>query len=163
MDPEKRVKIADIYRGIALPYIEEREAFAASLEPGDPDAELIVGNLGLAKWQAQTLHEVPCLVVLAKEGRVENADAFAQASFYGSILPAAWSFMLALRARGLGACWTTLHIGNEQDAAQILGLPADVTQAVMLTVGYYKGETFKPATRVDPKDQIHWDHWGIHD
>ena len=162
MDAEKRRKLADVYRGIALPYIEEREAYAASLEPGDPDAELILGNLGLARWQAETLHEVPCMVVMAKEGRVENADVFTQASFYGSILPAAWSFMLALRARGLGACWTTLHIGNEKVAADILGLPADLTQAVMLTVGYYKGETFKPATRVPPTEQIHWDHWGTH-
>jgi nitroreductase len=163
MDAGKRMKIADIYRGIALPYIEEREAFAASLEPGDPNAELILGNLGLAKWQAETLHEVPCMVIMAKEGRVEESDTFTQASFYGSILPAAWSFMLALRTRGLGACWTTLHIGDEQEAARVLGVPDDVTQAVMLTVGYYKGETFKPATRVAPKDQIHWDSWGAHD
>ena len=163
MDPEKRMKIADVYRDICLPFIEEREAFAASLEPGDPDAELILGNLGLAKWQAQTLHEVPCFVVMGKEGRVEKADTFTQASFYGSILPAAWSFMLALRARGLGACWTTLHIGNAHEAAKILGIPEDVTQAVMLTVGYYKGETFKPATRVPAKEQIHWEHWGSHD
>ena len=163
MDPEKRAKIADVYREICLPYIEEREALAASLDAGDPDAELIRGNLGLARWQAETLHEVPCLVVMAKEGRVEDAGVFTQASFYGSILPAAWSFMLALRARGLGACWTTLHIGNEQAAARVLGIPEDVTQAVMLTVGYYKGKTFKPATRVPPTEQIHWDHWGIHD
>lgn len=135
----------------------------ASLEPDDPDAELIRGNLGLAKWQAETPHEVPCMVIMAKEGRVENSDAFTQASFYGSILPAAWSFMLALRARGLGACWTTLHIGNEQDAVQILDIPEEVTQAVMLTVGYYKGETFNPAIRVPPREQIHWDVWGMHD
>ena len=163
MDPERRMKIADIYRGICLPYIAEREAFAASLEPGDPDAELILGNLGLAKWQAQTLHEVPCFVVMGKEGRVEDSDSFTQASFYGSILPAAWSFMLALRARGLGACWTTLHIGNEIEAAKVLGIPENVTQAVMLTVAYYTGETFKPATRVPAKEQIHWDQWGTHD
>jgi nitroreductase len=161
-DPEKRAKLADVYRGIALPYIAEREALAASLESGDPNADLILGNLGLAKWQAETMHEVPCMVLMAKEGRVEKSDTFTQASFYGSILPAAWSFMLALRARGLGACWTTLHIGNEREAAKILGMPEDVTQAVMLNVGYYTGDTFKAATRVPAKDQIHWDHWGAH-
>ena len=163
MDADKRAQLADVYRGICLPYIEEREALAASLDADDPDAELIRGNLGLARWQAETLHEVPCMVVMAKEGRVETADVFTQASFYGSILPAAWSMMLALRARGLGACWTTLHIGDEKTAAGILGLPEDLTQVVMLTVAYYTGDTFKPATRVPPGEQIHWDQWGLHD
>ena len=163
MDPDKRMKIADLYRKIALPYIAEREAQADALGADDPEAELIRGNLPLAKWQAETLHEVPCMVICAKEGRVETADTFTQASFFGSFLPAAWSFMLALRARGLGACWTTLHLGHERDAGKVLGIPEDVTQAVMFTVAYYKGETFKPATRVPPKEQIHWDQWGVHD
>ena len=161
-DPDKRFAIAEIYRGIALPYIEDRESFAASLEESDPNKELILGNLGLARWQAETLHEVPCMVVIGKEGRVETEDTFTQASFYGSVLPASWSFMLALRARGIGACWTTLHIGNEKAAAEVLGIPGDVTQAVMLTIGYFKGETFKPATRVPPEEQIHWDSWGAY-
>ena len=161
-DPDERFAIAEIYRGIALPYIEDRESFAASLEESDPNKELNLGNLGLARWQAETLHEVPCMVVIGKEGRVETEDTFTQASFYGSVLPASWSYMLALRARGIGACWTTLHIGNEKAAAEVLGIPEDVTQAVMLTIGYFKGETFKPATRVPPKEQIHWDSWGAY-
>ena len=92
MDADKRHRIADVYRKTCYPYLEEREAVAASLDPGDPDAELIRGNLALAKWQADTLHQAPCLVIAAKEGRVEDSPAFTQASFYGSILPAAWSF-----------------------------------------------------------------------
>ena len=163
MDADKRRRVADVYRKTCYPYLEEREELAASLEPGDPDAELIRGNLALAKWQADTLHQAPCLVIAAKEGRVEDAPTIRQASFYGSILPAAWSFMLALRARGLGSCWTTLHIANEQEAARILGMPEDVTHAVLLTVGYYTGKSFKPAVRVAPREQIHWDQWGVHD
>ena len=64
------------------------------------------------------LHEVPVLVLSCIEGRVETAGPGAQASLYGSILPATWSLMLALRARGLGSAWTTLHLMFEQEAAE---------------------------------------------
>ena len=35
-----------------------------------------------------------------------------------------WSFMLALRARGLGSVWTTLHLQHEEEAAELLGIPS---------------------------------------
>ena len=163
MDSEKRRRIADAYRRASYPRLDERKQMALALDDEDPElAELMRGNLALARWLADTLHQVPCLVIVAKEGRVERNEAFAMASFYGSILPAAWSFMLALRARGLGACWTCMHIVNEKDVAEVLDIPPDVTQAVMFTVGYYKGSTFRPAPRRAAREQIHWDGWGVH-
>ncbi|MDJ0870125.1 MAG: nitroreductase family protein, partial [Myxococcota bacterium] len=82
-----------------------------------------------------------------------------QASAYGSILPAAWSFMLAARTQGLGATWTTLHLGKADRVAELLGLPSDFTQAVMLAVGFYKGERFKPATRLPVASYVHRNGW----
>ena len=67
----------------------------------------------------------------------------------GSIMPAMWSFQLALRSRGLGSCLTTLHLGKEQEAAEILGIPDHMTQAGLLPVAYTKGTDFKPAKRDD--------------
>ncbi len=64
------------------------------------------------------------LVVPCVEGRFETAGVCVQASLYGSIFPAVWSFMLALRARGLGACLTTDHLFFEREAAEIKRLPA---------------------------------------
>ena len=98
---------------------------------------------------------IPCI-----EGRVENAGALAQASVYGSILPAAWSFMLALRARGLGTAWTTLHIMFEQDAAKLLGIPEHVTQTALFPVAHYTGSDFKPAKRIPSAQLVHWDTLG---
>ena len=83
-----------------------------------------------------------------------------QAGLYGSILPAAWSFVLALRARGLGAAWTTLHIRYENEIADILGIPQSITQAALLPVAYYTGEDFKPAKRVPATDVTSWNSWG---
>lgn len=106
------------------------------------------------------LHEVPVHVVPCVEARIENAGVMMQATMYGSILPAVWSFMLALRARGIGAAWTTDHLFYEKEAAQLLGIPGDVTQVALLPVANFKGADFKPARRLPATDRIHWDAWG---
>ena len=67
--------------------------------------------------------------------------------------------MLALRARGVGSAWTTLHIMFEQEAAALLGIPPTVTQAALLPVAYYTGGEFKPAKRLPGRDQTHWNAW----
>ena len=70
----------------------------------------------------EIFHEVPVLLVPLMLGRVEGADAFGQASMWGSIIPAVWSFMLAARERGLGSAWTTLHLPSKKEAAEVLGI-----------------------------------------
>ncbi len=82
------------------------------------------------------------------------------AAIYGSILPAAWSFMLAMRARGLGGAYTTLHLRYEKETAELLGIPYEqVTQAALITIGYFTGEDFKPADRISMDHIVHWDTW----
>jgi nitroreductase len=83
-----------------------------------------------------------------------------QASTFGSIIPAAWSFMLAARARGLGTCWTTIHLMQEKAVAEILGIPYDeVTQVALIPIAYTKGTDFKPAPRKPMDDIVHFDAW----
>jgi nitroreductase len=106
------------------------------------------------------LHEVPVLVVPCIEGRFETAGVAVQASLYGSILPAVWSFMLALRARGIGSAWTTDHLFHEQEAAEALGIPDTVTQVALLPVAYFLGADFKPARRLPAEERTHWNAWG---
>ena len=45
------------------------------------------------------------------------------------------------------------------EVGRLLGAPADLTQIVMLPVGYYKGSSFGRATRRAAADAIHWDRW----
>jgi nitroreductase len=82
------------------------------------------------------------------------------ASAYGSILPATWSFLLALRSRGLGSVWTTLHLAREAEAADLLGIPSNVTQVALLPVAYTIGTDFGPATRPPVEQVTYWDTWG---
>ena len=70
------------------------------------------------------------------------------------------SLMLALRARGVGSAWTTLHLRYEQDAATLLGIPDGIRQAALLPVAYYTGYDFKPAKRVPARERTYWNGWG---
>ena len=112
-----------------------------------------------AVYLANNMHRVPVMIIPCIAGRAEKADQMTQAGLYGSILPAAWSLMLALRARGLGAAWTTLHLRYEAEIADLLGIPRHITQAALLPVAYYTGNDFKPARRVSAAKITSWDTW----
>ena len=113
-----------------------------------------------ASYLADHLGEVPVHIIPCVESRFETAGTFRQATRYGSILPAAWSLMLALRSRGLGTAWTTLHLYHEKEVAALLGIPDDVTQVVHLGVAYYTGTDFKPGPRIPARARTYWDGWG---
>jgi nitroreductase len=127
-----------IRQGLAELY---RQSFAADYgAPQGPHGGPYITTNRLqesAVYLAEQFHRVPVHVLFCYEGRVETEGPPAQASPYGSILPAAWSFMLALRARGLGSVWTTLRLRYEREAAALLGLPETLTQAALLPVAYY--------------------------
>jgi nitroreductase len=114
-----------------------------------------------SEYLAEHMHEAPVLLVPCLWGSVDNLASVEQAGAWGSILPAVWSFMLAARARGLGTCWTTVHLYYELEAAEILGIPFDkVSQAALIPVAYTLGGTdFKPAPRVPMDSIVHRDKW----
>lgn len=156
-DADKKKKLADLYRkGV--------EIYAQMPQPVRPDDDLrtqqrprgLVSSLHLV----QTMEQAPLFLIPCIEGRVEKAPQFAQASAYGSILPAVWSFMLTARARGIGAAWTTIHLFFEKEAAEILEIPDSVTQAALLPVAYFTGEDFKPAQRIPSREFTYFDTWG---
>jgi nitroreductase len=157
-DPEKKKALRDLYDVHFTAFY--RSAPPAEFAEGDARGERQQAVYNSADYLSDHLHEAPALVIPCAEGRVDGADSWLQAAFWGSLLPAAWSFMLALRSRGLGSAWTTLHLPSEKEAAEILGVPFDrVTQGGLFPVAYTKGTDFKQAARL-PLDQVlHWDSW----
>lgn len=156
-DAAKRRALGDFYRQAFEVYrAMERPPLAAD----DPRAAQLPRVVASADYLAQHLHEAPVHVIPCIEGRVEQLPVAAQAPTYGSILPAAWSFMLALRARGLGTAWTTLHLFHEREAAAVLGIPEMVTQVALFPVAHFTGTDFRPARRLPAATRIHWDAWG---
>jgi nitroreductase len=156
-DPEKKKAIADLYRKSADEYRNRPRPNYGAEDPRTEQQKRI-GESGAYLYQH--LHEVPMFVFAAIDGRFEKEPQFVQASRYGSVLPAAWSFMLALRARGVGSAWTTLALRYEKEVAKVLGVPENITLAVMLPVAYYKGTDFKPAKRLPAKERTYWNTWG---
>jgi nitroreductase len=152
-DPELRRGVGEYYRRSFMSYYESRRAAAGAGAPVTPIEESSL-------YLADHMHEAPALAIFCYEGRVEQQGAMAQAAQYGSILPAAWSFMLALRSRGLGTAWTTLHLRYEREVAELLGIPSDMTQAVLFPIAYYTGDDFRPAKRTPAVERTSWDGWG---
>ncbi len=109
---------------------------------------------------ADRLHEFPVLIFVCAIGAPISTAVSSQVAFYGSILPAAWSLMLALRARNLGTTWTTLLSSRQREVGAILGIPEIVTQTVMLPVAYTKDASLRPAQRLDAREVMFWDSWG---
>src|SRR5207248_970235 len=141
-DPDTRAGIAEMYRKIHDPYMAANRAAM-----GDAAASGTMGRVDdSSSYLSDHLQEVPVLVIPCWLDRLpEVAGNFEAAGVYGSILPAVWSFILALRSRGLGSAWTTLHLAYEKEAAALLGIPDTVTQVALIPVAYHTGTDFKPA------------------
>ena len=160
----QKAAIAEHYRKAFRAYIAGsalgavKAAVARPSRPR-PDAGQTARVARSANYLAQHLQEAPAFIIPCFEGRVEHESVAVQAARYGSVLPAAWSLMLALRARGIGASWTTLHLVYEKEVAAILNIPANITQVALLPVAYYKGEDFHPARRLPAVEFTHWDSW----
>jgi nitroreductase len=158
-DPALRRGLGDLYRN-AFALYRDTPGLRPTYDDADPRAAQMPRVVDSATYLADHFHEAPVHVIPCIEGRVEQAGVVAQASIYGSILPAAWSFMLAARARGLGSAWTTLHLMFEREAAALLGLPDTLTQTALLPVAYFTGTDFKPARRLAARQHTHWNRWG---
>lgn len=156
-DAAKKKALADIYRTNAIPYLEQ-----AGEDRGDIRDEQQPKVRDSARYLTDNFEKAPVLLIPCLEGRPDGAPAGLSASFWGSLLPAVWSFMLALRSRGLGSAWTTLHLlgEGEKQAAEVLGIPFDkYSQAGLFPIAYTVGTDFKKARRLPAEQFAHWDTW----
>src|ERR1700759_77793 len=151
-DADKRAAIADISRSIGAEYL----AYAAK-EVTDPQTQRVYES---AFALTDTLAQVPVHVIPCLDNPIDNSNLLTAASAWASIIPAGWSFLLALRSRGLGSVWTTMHLAKEQEVAELLGIPATVTQAALFPVAYTIGTDFRPALRPPAQTVTFWDSWG---
>lgn len=149
-DAAKRAALAAIYKRAYMEVYSPRR----QEEVRQSDPRLIES----ATYLAEHMQDVPVLIIPCVEA--PSVAPGGGPGPYGSILPATWSLMLALRARGVGAAWTTLHLRYEQEAAALLDIPDHIRQAALLPVAYYTGDDFKPARRVPARQRTYWNGWG---
>ncbi|HZQ26924.1 MAG TPA: nitroreductase family protein [Acidimicrobiales bacterium] len=156
-DAEKRAGLAALY---AKSWEQYAAAGSNTWPEGDPRHERYDAVKSSAAYLAHHLHEVPVHVIPCAPGRLGSTRSGSPVSFFASVIPAAWSFMLAARARGLGTVLTSLHLAYEREAAELLGIPHDdFTQVGLIPVAYSIGTDFKPAARVPVEAVTHWNEW----
>ncbi len=156
-DAAKRNRISELYRDSWYEYTKQSQPQTRSQQADPAQMARVISS---AQYLADNMHRSPVLIIPCVLGRVENETVASQASLYGSILPATWSLMMALRARGLGSAWTTLHLRYEKETAELLGIPDKFTQGALLPVAYFKGDDFKPAKRLPAEEVTSWNTWG---
>ena len=165
-DAALRAKLAELYRrgselylngktGLARTGMSVQRQYAAD----DPRQQRMPAVVKSAVHLIENLHRVPVHVIPCIAGRFEKEDVFTQAAMWGSILPATWSLMLALRARGIASAWTTFTLLYEKETADLLGIPESYTQAALLPVAWLKGGELHPAPRFPARDVTYWNRW----
>lgn len=157
-DADKKKAIGEVYLANARAYLNSPGRQYAE---GDTRGERMGAVRDSALYLAEHMHEAPVLLIPCLEGRADQ-QPMGGVSFWASLFPAAWSFCLALRSRGLGSCWTTLHLlnGGERTAADLLGIPHEkYSQGGLFPIAYTKGTDFRPAKRLPADSLTHWNSW----
>ncbi len=154
-DPDQRAGIAEYYRAGIVPPMQELldRRRADGDAPGVRHSEAVL-------YLADRFHEVPALVIPCIRGELDSDMDFAwTASLFGSILPAVWSFQLALHSRGLASTFTTAHLLAADEVAALLDIPHGYLQTCLIPVAYLRGDNLKPPARKDPDEIIAWNRW----
>jgi nitroreductase len=156
-DENSRLMIGNYYRQAVASYLKSSGS-AATLFADDQERNAVQRRVGdSVAYLGEHMGEVPVLVIPCV--RAPRLSAGSQAGLWGSLLPAAWSYMLAARARGLGTAWTTLHLRYETEISELLGIPTDIRQGALIPTAYYTGDTFRPAPRQPLDDVLHINSW----
>jgi nitroreductase len=160
-DPVKKAAIAELY----LKAFDDYEAGPAQPTKQHLDDPSMAPTqervLSSARYLADNLAKVPAMLIPCCAGRPDTPGLphGVTASIYGSILPAVWSFMLAARERGIGTCWTSLHLSYEKEIADLLGIPDEFAQVALIPIAYTRGTDFKAAPRMDLDKVLHTNSW----
>jgi nitroreductase len=156
-EEDVRRVIGDYYRQAVSSYLRSSGS-AAALFADDPERSAIQRRVGdSVAYLGEHMGEVPVLVIPCLNA--PHLRAGNQAGMWGSLLPAAWSYMLAARARGLGTAWTSLHLRFEKEISVLLGIPPEIRQGALIPTAYYTGDRFMAAPRQALDKVLHVDGW----
>jgi nitroreductase len=149
-DKEKIAKIGALYKAAFGEYVAGPNK-PTMQHQDDPSMAPVQQRVeSSAQYLGDNLHRVPALLIPCCAGRPDAAGTplGVSAAIYGSIIPATWSFMLAARERGIGTCWTTLHLmAHEKEIGELLGIPEDHAQIALIPIAYTIGTEFKVGPR----------------
>jgi len=127
---------------------------AAAPPPDDPTQRRMLQGVG---YLVEHLMDAPVLIFVCGNN-VYPPDAPQQHMMYSAVFGAAQNLMVAARALGLGAAYTTFHLASEAEIKARLGIPEETKICVTIPLGW-PGRPFGPLARKPVDDVIHYDHW----
>ncbi|GAB5451947.1 MAG: nitroreductase family protein [Halioglobus sp.] len=158
-DADKIARIGELYRGAFDEYVVGPNQ-PTEQHKDDPAMAAVQQRVqDSARYLADNLHRVPVMLIPCTVRPETPTPLAVSAAVFGSIIPATWSFMLAARERGLGTCWTTLHLTHEREIGELLGIPAEFAQVALIPVAHTLGTDFKPAPRKSLEGVLHVNTW----
>jgi nitroreductase len=101
--------------------------------------------------------DVPAWIVICGR-KLYPPQAPSEAMVWSTVYPAGQNLIVAARALGLGATFTTFHLAAEQEFREALGIPAEVYLGVSAAVGY-PARKHGPVNRKPVDEVLHWEHW----
>ena len=151
-DQQTKDRMAELYLSAGVDWVIET---AKRLEgSGHQNERLMAG----ARHLGENIARTPALVIPTILGR---HDGSGRPGLFDSVIQSAWSFMVALRSRGLGTVWTTMYLNEAPAVAELLELPDHVTQICLFPVAYTIGTDFTPTSRRHPAADIaYFDRYG---
>jgi nitroreductase len=138
------------------------------LEPRAAEVEAVIPHLRDASKQRmyqgaadliRSLGRAPAIVFVCGREHDYGPEFPAHSMVLSATYTAAQNLLLAARARGLGAAFTTLHLHANDEIRETLGVPADVTIEVTIPVGW-PATGFGPLRRRPVDDVLHWNRLG---
>ena len=150
-DPAVKRRLAQLYLDAAGSWmIEARDQLAGTGHPQE-------NTVRSAAHLAEHLAEVPAIVIPTIIG---VHDGSGRPGLFDSVIQAAWSFCVALRARGLGTAWTTAVLAKTPELKELLRIPEGMTEIAMFPVAWTKGTDFRPAARLPSRAITSFDRFG---
>ena len=151
-DPQVRDRIGELF----APIVAAAGDVTASLPP-DLDASqrrTAAGAMHLMSNMAQ----VPVIVFICGVNNYPQPDQPDISYMYSALYAAGQNMLVAARALGLGAAFTTLHKMVEPGLRELLKLPEDRILGVTLPLGWPAGR-FGPLKRRPVEEVVHHDVW----
>jgi len=166
----QKERIAEVYRDVWDNTVEEplRTRHPDTVRRLDPSVrgseyeqrrqERVLASV---KYLVDRLEQVPGLAIACSVSPAPKQPVGDRASgYYGSIIPAVWSFQLALRSRGLGSVMATALVYHAERVREVLELPERFTPITMVPFGYTKGLDFQRVHRRPLSEIMRYDRWG---
>jgi nitroreductase len=136
------------------------DAVAGAIQVPGPEGDRSVRlMLQGAKALAEGLATAPALILVCGRN-VYPADKPDEMLVWSACYPAAQNLIVAARALGLGATFTTFQRRAEHVVRETLGLPDEVRMAALIPIGW-PDRPHGPVNRKPVDEVIHWEGWQV--